>query len=444
MSTPTTDLEHRLVEALHARADQVTHDSLTPLLAPPARHPRRSRLAAVGLAAAAAAAVVVGVSLANDGGKVEEPDPAPSPAPSPTPGLVQQDLDVVRADVDGDGARDRARIKDDELVVVMSGGTQVALPVPPGSVLLPPVSDAGSPNPLFVAVPPAGTGPGAFVTMDPRKDFDPLVTSSPPESLFYGPGTTVWVDDIGALMLGEYDPAVPEDQRVLVTATAYRDAGVGKLQEYGAGDTCWDRLTHDYPIECSLLPAQAADPSQMFPMVESGTGIGEMSGMFGGGRYENVEMVRTGGGLELKVTWDGVVHRAPLSDGDDATLLGAPVRAGDGEMPSFVVAQRYGGENTSYTVLAWWDGEYQPIPTADDGGWLGTGFVDDAGQVYQRTWLSQQLYLWTARRLDPDDPDRYQLIRWTNENGPVLEPEDQGVVCLDLDAGRKLDGADCG
>ncbi|RYU08423.1 hypothetical protein [Nocardioides iriomotensis] len=436
MSTPTTNrgIEERLTAALHARADQVTHDDLTTLLVPrPHRspRPRRAAVTAVAVAAAAAAVVIALPLVGGDGGGGEEPQPAP--APTPTPSLVQQGRDEVLLDVDGDGEPDRAYLEDGELRLVASTGTQVGVPVPDGSVLLPAVTDAGTENPLAVAVPPAGEGVGAFFTFTD----DTLVAEDLPESLAFAPGSTVWVDDIGALMIGEYDVDVPGDQRVAVTATVYRAARNGKLVEYGAGDLCWDRVADAHPLPCDQLPAERADPSLMFPTVETGSGVGETSGRFDG-EYDRAEIVRRpSGALELVVTWDGVEHRTPLAEGDDVTLLDAGMVGGEADMPTFVVAQDY-GRNTSYTVVAWWDGRYQAIPTADEGGWLGTGFVDDAGQVYQRTWLSQQGVLWTAHRIDPDVPDRYDLVRWSDRIGPTLVPVDQGEVCLDLDAGRKL------
>jgi hypothetical protein len=288
-----------------------------------------------------------------------------------------------------------------------------------------------------VAVPPAGDG-SAATTVTYRGGI--LTVGEAPASLVQRPGSPVWVDDIGALMIGEFDPGVPEDQRVLVAATAYRATRDGTLVEHGAGDLCWDRATHAYPVPCDQLPAQDADPSLMFPMMEGGVGVGEVSPVFDG-RYERAELVRgSGGAVELVLTWDGIEHRALVGEGGGWTLEGTVV--GGVEMPAFLVSQRT-GENTSYAVVARYDGELQSIPTADEGGWLGTGFIDDSGQVYQRTWLSRTNVLWTARRLSPDEPNRYDLVRWSDELGPTLVPMDQGEVCLDLDAGRKLPDAAC-
>lgn len=448
-TTPSGDVEARLAAALHARADQVTHDDLTTLLVPrAARGRRRPRLtapaahrfarAALTAGVAAAVAAIVAVPLLADGGTEPQPAPAPtSPAPSPAPSMapaqIEQDRPEVTLDIDGDDQDDRAWIKEGDLYLEASSGTQVMVPVPAGSRLLPPVTDAGAENPLVVAVPPAGQGRGATLTFARGE----LVTGDAPESLSFGAGKTAWVDDVGALMIGDYDADVPTDQRVLVSAMVYRAEANGNLVEYGAGDLCWDRVTDAFPVDCTRLPAQDADPSLMFPVVETGVGIGELSGMFDGA-YNGAQIVRRpSGALELEVTWDGVKHSARLPDSEEATLLDGVIAGGAGDLPAFVVSQEY-ADSTSFTVVAWWDGKYQAIPTADEGGWLASGYVDDAGQVFQHTWLSQSNVLWTARRIDPDEPDRYNLIRWSDKIGPTLVPVDEGEVCLDLRSARKL------
>ncbi len=244
-------------------------------------------------------------------------------------------------------------------------------------------------------------------------------------------------------MVGDFDVDVPEDQRVLVEAMTYRAVRNGNLVEHGAGDLCWDRVTNAHPVQCEQLPAQVADPSLMFPIVETGASVGEVSGTFDG-EYERAELQRAADGtVDAVLTWDGIEYRATVGSGTGWTLVDGAVAGGGGEMPTLLASQKT-GDNTSYAVVAWYEGKYQSIPTADEGGWLGTGFVDDAGQVYQRTWLSQTNVLWTARRLSPDEPNRYRLDRWSSEIGPTLVPIDQGEVCLDLDAGRKLDDSACG
>ena len=430
--TPTRNIEDRLTAALHARADQVTHADLTTLLVPRAHRSRRPAVLAAGLAAVVAAAIVAVPLVGGDGGS----EPQPAPAPDPTPS-VEQGRDEVRVDLDGDGTKDRAWIGDGALHVDVSSGTGIDTPVTEGSYLLPPVTDAGTPRPVLVVL---GPGRGTLATYD--RDGVMVVTEAP-ESLVTGPGRTAWVDDIGALMVGDYDAEVPEDQRVLVSAMALRAARNGNLVEYGAGDLCWDRVTNAYPLPCEQLPAQKADPSLMFPTVETGSGIGEVSGTFDG-QYERAELRRAKDGtVEAVLTWDGIEHHALVGEGDGWTLVDGTVAGGGGDMPALLVRWE-GPENDSYLVVSWFDGKFQAIPTADDGGWLGTGFVDDQGQVYQRTWLAQSGVLWTAHRIDADKPDRYDLVRWSDRIGPTLEPVDQGEVCLDLDAGRKLDDATCG
>lgn len=436
-------IEDRLRDALVARAEQVTPEDLRPLslAAAPERGHRASAVLA-GLAAAAAVAAVVSVPFLGDHGAPEpaEPTPTPTSTPSSSPDDVDQSLTELDADLDGDGERDRIWLDGDLLKVTGSSGTSIEAPFVDGGRLLLPVTDSGTTNPLIVALAPAGSDVlGLTVTF--REDA--IVVDEAPAAVADGPGRVVWVDDIGALMVGQYDPAVPEDQRVLVTTTGYGAKRNGRLVEYGAGDLCWDRRVDDTPVSCEQLEPEDADPSLMFPRVETGSAIGEVSSMFDG-EFEKAELVRRpSGALELEVTWDGVLNRAVLPEGPTATLLDTTLRGGGGDMPAFVVAQDF-GENVNYTVVSWFEGRFQAIPTADEGGWLGTGYYGNEGEGYQRTWLSQTNILWTARQFSPEEPERYELVRWSDEIGPSLVPVDQGEVCLDIEAGTKLPDATCG
>lgn len=251
MST-RTPIEERLSAALHARADQVTHEDLTTLLVPAPRRSRRTAAFAAGLSAAVVAAVVAVPLVAGDRGA--EPRPAP-PAADPAPSAPQQQRAEVTADLDGDGEDDRAWIAGGELHVEVSSGTSFGIPVAPGTRLLPPVTDAGTVNPVVVAVSPAGADePGTTVTYSGNT----LTAADLPDGVQLGPGRAVWVDEAGALMLGEYDAGVPENRRVRVTATSYTQArsGAGLLDAHDAGDLCWDRVTHAHPVACDQLPPE--------------------------------------------------------------------------------------------------------------------------------------------------------------------------------------------
>lgn len=251
MST-RTPIEERLGAALHARADQVTQEDLTTLLAPARRRSRRAAVVAAGLSAAVVAAVVAVPLVAGDGGA--EPRPAP-PATDPAPSAPQQQRAEVTVDLDGDGEDDRAWVAGDELHVEVSSGTSFGIPVAPGTRLLPPVTDAGTVNPVLVAVSPVGADqPGTTVIYS----GDTLTAADLPDGVDVGPGRTVWVDDGGALMVGEYDARVPEDQRVRVTATSYTRArsGAGLIDAHDAGELCWDRATDPNPVSCDLLPPE--------------------------------------------------------------------------------------------------------------------------------------------------------------------------------------------
>ncbi len=251
MST-RTPIEERLSAALNARADQVTHEDLTTLLVPARRRSRRAAVVAAGLSAAVVAAVVAVPLVAGDRGT--EPRPAP-PATDPSPSAPQQQRAEVTADLDGDGEDDRAWIAGGELHVAVSSGTSFGIPVSPGTRLLPPVTDAGTVNPVVVAVPPAGADePGTTVAYSGNT----LTAADLPDGVELGPGRTVWVDAVGALMVAEYDARVPENQRVRVAATSYSRArsGAGLIDAHDAGDLCWDRVTHAHPVACDELPPE--------------------------------------------------------------------------------------------------------------------------------------------------------------------------------------------
>ena len=433
MSTPTRPrpVEERLVAALHARADQLTPEDLTPIAVPKARRSRRPVLLAAAAAAAVVAAVVA-VPLIGDGSREVRPAPAPKQTSDPTPAQGTRSLTV---DVDGDGRQDRVRLEDGGISVALEGGTGGGANVAPGSVLLPPVTDAGTENPLVVALPQAGSDePATTVTYQD----DTLVFDQAPESLAVGPGRTVWVDDIGALMLGEYDASAPDDMRVSVTATAYRTQR-GGLVEFGAGDLCWDRTTHETPVDCELLPHQDADPSLMFPIVEERYPVGTSHGSFDG-RYDNIVLERTRDGFEVSYTWDGIESRAPVPPGPEPELMGSAT-ASSLDAPAVVVAQE-SGDSTAMTVYAPTSNGFRALDVEGDR-FLGNSPGDAPDFLSQRTWMSQQSGLWTASQMSEDEPTRYEVTHWTTDDTRLVADR-QGEACLDLDRGRKLPDESCG
>jgi hypothetical protein len=436
MSTPTTHrgVEDRLTAALHARAGQVTHDDLTTLLVPGPRRSRRPAWVATGVAAAVAAALVVVPLVVDDGGS--EPQPAPAPSPSPSPIEPAQARDEVRVDLTGDGEDDRVWIAGSRLRVDLSTGTSGDSPVADGSRLLPPVTDAGTRHPVVVALAPAGAdGPSLTVTF--RRDA--LVVGEAPPSLALAPGTTVWVDAIGGLMAGSYDAGVPETRRVSVSATAYRAVRNGRLVEHGAGDLCWDRVADPHPVDCYQLPPQDADPSLMFPVVEERYPVGTSHGTFHG-EYENVVLHRVGDGYEIVYTWDGIVSRAPVGPGGVPELMGSAIGSSL-DAPALAVAQE-SGDRTAMTVFAPTRQGFRALDV-EGGRFLGDDVGDGPDRLAQRTWMSQQSGLWTARQVSEDEPDLYEVTRWSVEDD-VLVADDQGRACLDFVTHRRLADTTCG
>lgn len=426
-------MEERLRDALAARADQVTPEDLGPLVVPAASGRSRRTAVLAGLAAAAVVTAVVAVPLlGQDPG---DPRPVPAdPSPTPSPSVVEQGRAEVRVDLNGDGEDDRAWIAEGQLRVELSSGTTAAVPVVEGTRILPPVTDAGTPNPMLVAVRPAGSG-GRGTTVTYRAGG--LVVDDAPESLALAPGRTVWVDDIGALLVGDFETDVPENQRVLVEAMTYRAVRNGNLVEHGAGNLCWDRVRDAYPLSCDQLPQQDADPSQMFPVIQERYPVGEPHGDFAG-RYDHVVLRPAGESFGLHYTWDGVKTIAPVPTEAAPELLGGAISSSL-DAPAFVVAY-HDGDATAMSVFA---------PTSDlgfrvletqDGRFLGDSTT---GRLEQRTWMSQASGLWTAQQVSPDEPDLYSVTRWSVEDN-VLVADDQGEACLDLDRGLKLDDATCG
>ena len=165
MSTPTRPrpVEERLDAALHARADQLTPEDLTPIAVPKARRSRRPVLLAAAAAAAVVAAVVA-VPLIGDGSREVRPAPAPKQTSDPTPAQGTRSLTV---DLDGDGRQDRVRLEDGGISVALESGTGGGANVAPGSVLLPPVlplasmSAADAPSSTIRSLQPAGSAGSA-------------------------------------------------------------------------------------------------------------------------------------------------------------------------------------------------------------------------------------------------------------------------------------------
>jgi hypothetical protein len=436
MSTPTRPrpIEERLTAALHARADQVTPEDLTPLLVPAPRRSRRTVVAAAVLAAAAVSAVVA-LPLLDDVPNDDRPAPPASsltPTPSPEPA---QGRSEVRTDLDGDGKRDRAWIEDGQVRVRYTTGTGVDAQVEVGSLLLPPVTDAGTRHPIVVAVPPADSDRRATTVTF----ADDIRVRQAPASLALGPGRTVWVDEIGALMLGEYDANLPQNQRVPVAAAAYRAKRDGELVEYSAGDLCWDRTTHETPVDCQVLPHQDADPSLMFPMVEERYPVDVSHGSFDG-PYDDIVLERTRDGFELSYTWDTVESRAPVPADSDPELLGSAISSSM-DAPAVVVAYAE-GESERMSVYAPTSEGFRALDVEGDR-FLGNAEGDSPDHLAQRTWMSLVSGLWSASQVSEDEPNRYLVTRWTVDD-TVLRADDQGYACLDPERGRKLPDESCG
>ena len=430
-------MEERLRDALAARADQVTPEDLGPLVVPAAAGRSRRTAVLAGLAAAAVVAAVVGVPLLGQDPGAPAPGPA-DPSPSPTPSVVKQGRAEVRTDLDGDGEDDRAWVEGGTLRVEVSSGTSVEVPVVAGARILPPVTDAGTRNPMLVAVPPAASG-GRGTTVTYRAGG--LVVDDAPESLALAPGRTVWVDDIGALLVGDFDVDVPENQRVLVEATTYRAVRNGNLVEHGAGHLCWDRVTNALPVSCEQLPAQDADPSLMFPVVEQRSAVGESHAIFDG-EYENAVLERRGDGYALVFTWDGMQSQAAVPGGGTPELLGGAIGSSL-EAPALVVAQE-SGDITMMTVFAPTSRGFRALDVEDGRLLVDRPSADEGAVPAQRVWMSQQSGLWSAQQVSPEEePDLYRVTRWTVDD-TVLVPDDQGFACLDFTAGRRLPDETCG
>ncbi len=428
-------VEDRLRDALAARADQVTPEDLGPLVVPPPVHHRRRTAVLAGLAAAAVVAALVAVPLLND--RPEAPEPvAPSPSPAPSPSLDATPDPQARAelsvDVDIDGEDDDVRVVGANLEVALASGTTATIPVGEGAQLLPWV-DLGTGGPGLVVVPPPGVeGGGAVVAWID----DTLTQVDTPGLLVQRPGRVVWVDDLRGLHTGDYDAAMPQDQRVLVEATSYFWAR-GKLRLTRAGHECWDRVARDRPVLCDELNEQDADASLMFPVVQERYDVGERHRDYRD-PYSEIVLREAGDGYQLSYTWDAVKTIAPVPTEAAPELLGGAISSSL-DAPAFVVAYP-DGDVTAMSVFA---------PTSDlgfraletqDGRFLGD---TTTGDLEQRTWISENAGLWTAQQVSPAEPLRWAVTRWSVEDNELVA-EEQGQACLDLEAAIRLPDATCG
>ncbi len=428
-------VEDRLRDALAARAEQVTPEDLRPLVVGSPQHHRRRAVVLAGLAAAAAVAALLVAPMLSDGSTEPQPvSPSPTPTPSPSAGATAdpQARDQLAVDVDVDGEDDLVRVVGADLEVALASGTTATFSVGEGAQLLPWV-DLGTTGPGLVVVPPPGVEEGGAVVawID-----DTLAQVDTPGLLVQRPGRVVWVDDIRGLHSGEYDAAVSEDQRVLVQATSYYWVR-GKLRSNPAGNECWDRIAQDTPVICDQLPEQDADPSLMFPVIQERFGVGERHGDFRDA-YNEIVLREAGDGYELSYTWDAVTTIAPVPTEVAPELLGGAISSSM-DAPAFVVAYPDGDVTAMGVFAPTSDLGFRALET-QDGRFLGD---TTAGDLEQRTWISENAGLWTARQVSPADPQLWAVTRWSVEDNELVA-DDQGQACLDLDAGRRLPDATCG
>jgi hypothetical protein len=177
----------------------------------------------------------------------------------------------------------------------------------------------------------------------------------------------------------------------------------------------------------------------MFPMVEERYPVGTSHGTFDG-EYENVVLQRAGDGYEIVYTWDGIVSRAPIGPGGVPELMGSAIGSSL-DAPALVVAQE-SGDGTAMTVFAPTTRGFRALDV-EGGRFLGNGVGDGPDHLAQRTWMSQQSGLWTARQVSEDEPDLYEVTRWSVEDD-TLVADGQGRACLDLATNRRLADTTCG
>lgn len=414
--------EERLVAALHARAELVTPESLTPASPPSAA--RSVARPGLWLAAAAAVLAAVGTGVVVQQSLDDDQRPQPAREVLPEGGL--------RADLDGDGADDRAVVEDGLLRVNLAAdpGATVEAEVHRRAELMG-AADVDA-NTLGLAVSTREAQLSGRPVEVWRVVDGALQRSRPADGGFYMSDefSRVYLAD-GDLLISEWTGTPPREgltRRVQTSRLVLDDQG--NLTAVETDPWCMVGLADPRPCAAGvaslgstkglpLMLPEADDPTyavgepSTWEMTDQGTAVLEKRG----NRIVLVSSTSDGSSQEARV---------PAALGTSPTLSDAVRFPGDA--PFFLVAGET-GDATEMAVFSYLNGTLSQLTTE---GFLGSGFT---GNDRVRTWVSQEGDLFTATRaLDSTSPE-HTVVQWElGETGLVQKP--LGTVCLDFDLGE--------
>ena len=477
-------IEDRLTSALAARAEQVQPEDLREegLPAPKVtwlRHPATYVVAAAACAAAIAAPFVLDLGDAD-------PSPAPpftSQTPTPSETLPPQEdvggdwpveFGTSPVDVDGDGVKDRTRVRHEPGEPLAGPRARVEVDLSStGATVFGIVETFDSFVNVAEAVDLDGDGDRELTIYrddtDYRNGAEPFAVLSLVEDRLVEatvPATPALVTGI----IHDGDTGRGYQSRVWVTAGVMRSyittdtyTGVEPLNlplTYPVQVTSWSMVDgalvprdqgrqcidiaadpgNDLPVPCPAGFGDTGSPA-LFPEQDQTIGLGESFEVAKGSVTFTVSLdggpVDHGavepGTTELVVELPGgEVQRVPLPGGWVPAAYTTPVRMAGSDL-TVLVAQE-GGDSTTMTLVVVRQGKVMaaltdgPVPFG--GGWLGA-----EAQGFQ-TWIGPDNVVYTRVMTEPM-VEQYDVYRWalggtvSIDETPTLQP--QSVGCFDID-----------
>jgi len=430
----STEIEDRLTAALGARAEQVTHADLPPLVVPEATVvPFVRRPVVWGLAAAACAALAVPFVVTNHDRGTDNIAPAPSPTSDVTPAPVAS----LTGDLDGDGT--------DETVSIDAHGT-LSVVLASSNSGTPLTADAGADGSTLVGLASIDdSGAQSVVTDDRgtgrvfRVTADGLTQVEVEGGQFYypftrtDPGMTWWVADI--------TPERPEPGSQLWTAAGigegpFWDASswalnsAGHLQSTAVGDFC--AATGATPAPCGghtgVTVGTGKGQRQVALLPEATAVIGD-----GGSFPISID----GGGGPGTVRLQGDTVSVDFPGGSPAQQVAIPGQGdlvvyrnlvGGSEVPGILV-RRTSGSTETFFVVSWRAGDLVILDVPSGVPTLATH--DD-----QTTWLSANGHLFTRWQDFPSILGK-AIVMWSLDgtagltSQQVFGPGNDEAICID-------------
>lgn len=459
-------VEDRLTQALAARAEQVQPEDLRPPEVPAPKVTWLRHPATYVVAAAACAAVITAPFLVDLGGGTDDPSPTP---PSPSQTLPPQEdvggdwpaeLGTSPVDVDGDGTKDKIRVRHEPGKPLVGDRARVEVDLSStGESVFGIVETLGGYLNVSHAVDLDSDGDRELVLYRERVSSvvvalaeDRLVEVEAPAApaLFTG---IIEEPDTGR----GYQSTILPDEDVLrsyVTTDTY--SGIEPLNLpilYPVRMTAWSMvdgglIPSDEGVQCidvvngpdSGRPVPCPEgfgpdsPPTLFPEQQETAGPGESFDVALGSDTYTVGLeddgselvVEVPGGAEKRVALPGgetEVYTTPVDmSGANALALLVAQESGDSTEMKLVILQRGG------LVVTVTEG---PVP-------FGNGRLSvDAGRF--QTWIGPDGALYTAV-MTIDSDEEYDVYRWAQGGTvsmgvtPTLQPLRLGCFAIDLDA----------